>query len=261
MHFVQIVTSIHDRYLSTTPNLTQTASEAHHWSQAVTQFNQKISKPVHSSERDAIWATAALLGIISFCSLETRNPEEAWPLKQPEPSDLGWLGISQYKIVIFKTTAPLRPESVFRTVAQDYMKDHGRFATTKSGIDGFPPAFVSLLDLDNNSSTDNNPYYNVLDILVPLLDIECSQSTIMKFLTFISHMNSKFKALIVRKDPRALLLLAYWYAKVCRAVWWIARRALVECQATCLYLERYHATDTAIQDLLGYPKMLCGLKV
>jgi hypothetical protein len=63
-------------------------------------------------------------------------------------------------------------------------------------------------------------------------------------------MQPHFKGLLERKDPRALLLLAYWYAKVSGSLWWMTRLAKLECQATCLYLERHYARETAIQELL-----------
>jgi hypothetical protein len=61
------------------------------------------------------------------------------------------------------------------------------------------------------------------------------------------------------KDHRALLLLAYWFAKVCNtSVWWLDRRATLECQAICLYLERY-STDVVVHDLLEFPRAKCGI--
>src|SRR5438874_2536460 len=113
MHIVQTITAIHDRYLSATPNARPTIAEAYHWSRAAALFNQKLSTPIQPRERDALWATAALLGVIAFALVEASTPEEAWPLKRPAPSDLEWLRMSCGKKVVLNVAQPLRPDSVF----------------------------------------------------------------------------------------------------------------------------------------------------
>src|SRR6516162_9499846 len=120
MHVVQTITAIHDRYLSTLPNSRKTITEVYHLSRAAALFNQKLSAPIQASDRDALWATAALLGTIAFSSIEASKPEEAWPLKHPEPSDLEWLKMSESKAVIWNITNPLRPDSIFHTIADEY---------------------------------------------------------------------------------------------------------------------------------------------
>jgi len=163
------------------------------------------------------------------------------------------------KVAIWDVTNPLRPDSIFHTIAEKDETGTRSSTSTASRIVGVPSAFTQLCGLDNSPTVDSNPYHAAVHVLVPLLYIECDQSTIGRFLAFVSYMRPAFQRLLEQKDPRALLLLAYWYAKVCHSLWWIARRAMLECQATCLYLERYHAGETAIQELLQFPKMQCGL--
>jgi hypothetical protein len=70
-----------------------------------------------------------------------------------------------------------------------------------------------------------------------------------------------YASLLACKDARALLLLAYWYAKVsqCQQHWWVVRRAKMECLAICEYLERYHGRDEAVRKFLLSPRMVvCG---
>lgn len=66
----------------------------------------------------------------------------------------------------------------------------------------------------------------------------------VRFLSFPVLMRPQFKALLKEKDARAMLLLAYWYAKVCESQWWIKTRAILECTAICRYLERCLKIDT-----------------
>jgi len=256
MHVVQTITAIHDRYLSASP-ARETAAEVYHWSRAASLFNQKLSTlsmPLQPPDRDALWATAALLSVIAFSMINASTPEEAWPLNGH--SDLEWLRMCGGKNIIWKIAGPLRYNSVFHTVVDEL---RAMVNPTSCGIEGLPSPFIKLYDLGDSSTAENNPYHTAVHSLAPLLHIECSQATTPRFFSFISHIKPEFRMLLERKDSRALLLLAYWYAKICHSQWWIARRALLECQSICLYLERHYAGETAIQDLLLIPKIQCEL--
>ncbi|KAK9235144.1 hypothetical protein V1525DRAFT_348901 [Lipomyces kononenkoae] len=251
MHSVQTITAIHDRYLSASP-ARHTPTEVYHFSRAAALLNRKLSTAVQPSDRDAICATAALLGVIAFSCVEASTPEEAWPLKTSAHSDLDWLRMLEGKNTIWKAADPMRLDSsVFRTLDHELSFP----ASTSFGIEGIPSAFIQVYDLDHTSTAENNPYHAAVHTLAPLLHIECVQSTIPMFLSFVCCMRPAFRMLLEQKDSRALVLLAYWYAKVCHSQWWIARRALLESEAICLYLERHHASDTAIQELVRFLRM------
>ena len=170
--------------------------------------------------------------------------------------------MSDGKMSVWKLVDPMRPDSVFHFMVSENKRDHSFALTSKAvvtGLEGFPAGFIQLYGLDESSTEENNPYHAAVHALAPLLHIECNQSTTAIFLMIIPYMGLKFKTLLAMKDPRALLWLAYWYAKVCDSVWWISRRALLECQAICLYLERYHAEEVTIQELLEFPRMRCEM--
>lgn len=260
MYVVLTLTLMHDRSLSAFPNTKQSIAETFYWHQGTVLFNSKLSKPIQPSERDALWVTAALLGTIAFSCIEATTPEEAWPLKPPSPLDLDWLRMSDGKKEIWKIADPLRADSVFRPVGQEHQKDLLPTYSTVPELEALPSELIKLYGFDATSTTDNDPYYAAASALAPLMNIECNHSTILKFLSFISYVHPDYKRLLERKDPRALLLLAYWYAKVSQyQQWWIWRRAVLECQATCIYLEKHHGNETNIQKLLQFPRMMCGL--
>jgi hypothetical protein len=259
MHALLSLTLMHDRYLSTELNTKLSTTEAFHWYQGIALFNRKLSGPIQPSERDALWATAVFLGTIAFFYIEAKTPEEAWPLKPPSSLDLSWLRMSDGKKEIWKIAQPLRADSVFQALALE----NTNFLPTSStgpGIEALPSEFIELYGLDATSTADNNPYYIAASSLAQSLNIDSNLSIILNFLSFISYMRPDYKRLLERKDPRALLLLAYWYAKVCQCQrWWIWRRTALECQAICIYLERYHRHETSIQKLLQFPSMVCGI--
>jgi hypothetical protein len=260
MYVVLTLTLMHDRYLSASPNTKQSTAEAFYRYKGTALFSARLSKPIQPSERDALWVTAVLLGAIAFAGIEAKTPEEAWPLKPPSFLDLDWLRMSDGKNEVSKIADPLRADGAFRTLAPEHQKDCLPTYSTVVEPETLPSELIKLYGLDATSTTDNNPYHAAASILAPLMNIECNHSTILKFLSFISHMHPDYKRLLERKDPRALLLLAYWYAKVSQyQQWWVWQRVVLECQATCIYLERYHGDDTKIQNFLQFPRMMCGL--
>lgn len=257
MHAVLTFTLMHDRYLSATPYAKQSTTEAFHLYQGAALFNSKLSKPIQPSERGALWATAALFGTITFCHIEAKTPEEAWPLKPPSSSDLEWLRMSDGKKEIWKITQPLTADGVFQALAPANMNDSLPTSSTVPELDALPSEFIELYSLEATSTPSHNPYHAAASALAQALKIDCHYSTIMNFLSFISHMHPDYKQLLERKDPRALLLLACWYGKVCQSRhWWIWRRAALEGQAICIYLEKYHRHETDIQKLLPFPMMM-----
>jgi len=259
MHAIQAITAIHDSFLSDAPASPESIVQvSHHWSRASDLFHRRLSAPIQLDERDALWAAAAMFGIIAFVSFHAVEPEEAWPLKTPDSSDLDWLRMSDGKAAVWALTDPMRPDSIFHPIADVYSRDPTVDEADKSVSEKMPSAFMQLYDLHEGSTPNDNPYYVAVHTIVSLLPIKCDQTTILKFLTFIGHsLQPEYKRLLEQKDPRALLLLVYWYSKVCNAsTWWLVRRAKVEGQAICLYLERYHPEESAVQALLQFPKMV-----
>jgi hypothetical protein len=259
MHIIQTVTAIHDRFLAGIFNSHPSVTEVYHWTRAVALFNRKLSSPVQPQDRDALWATAALLGIVAF-SCDATTVEEAWPLKDPESSDMEWLRMSEGKASVWVIADPMRPDSVFYPLAEEFARFEREYAISasiqsgKQCLSGIPSAFVKLFELDDMERVEMNPYYYAVHIVVDVLHKKCDQSTIVRFLSFISHMQQEFKKLLGQKDPKALLLLAYWYAKM-YTIWWMQRRAILECQAICQYLERHYGNDVTLLELLQFPKM------
>ncbi len=255
MHVVQTITALHDRYLSPPPNWQKTTTELHHLSLAASLFNKKLSSPMHASDRDAIWTTAALLGTVAFSWIEASKPEEAWPFTVPNASDLEWIRMSEQKAAVWNLTNPLRPDSIYHSLIRDYETLFSRKKMLR--VDSIPTDWAAVYGLNDDSTRENNPYYDTVYEFLPLLQLECDRSTVFWFLSFISHLDLPFKKLLAQKDPRALLVFAYWYAKVRDSVWFLENRAVLEGQAICLYLEKFYPDETAIQTMLYYPKLRC----
>ncbi len=250
---------MHDRYLSGVPNTKLSTIEAFHWYQGIALFNSKIAGPIQASERDAVYATAVCLGVIAFFYIEAQTPEEAWPLKPPSPLDLNWLSLSDGKKELSKVTQPRGEKSAFQMMLP-FENTKPKSTAPIPGLEALPLEFIRLCCLDASSISDNNPYHAAASALAKSLHSDCKITTILSFLAFIGSMLPAFKRLLKQKDPCALLLLAYWFAKMCQIRhWWIMGRAALEGQAICIYLQRYHGDIKDIQTLLVFPRMMCGV--
>ncbi|ESZ93261.1 hypothetical protein SBOR_6361 [Sclerotinia borealis F-4128] len=260
MHALQTLTACHDRYLTlqVATSSQRTPVEAYHLSRAASLFNQKLCAPIANHDKDALWATAALLGVVAVSSIEASSPYEAWPLTPYADTDLYWLRMSESKTVVWELTNPMREDSIFHVLSTEYHNTHSK-RDEHLDLSALPIHFVELFDLNEYSTVANNPYYSTIISLERILHIECDRTAMLSFLGFLTHMSPRYKILLKMKDPRALLLLSYWYGKVWKLVWWVERRAILECQAICICLQRYHADDTLIQEMLSVPKRECGL--
>ncbi|KAF7853911.1 hypothetical protein EAF04_010577 [Stromatinia cepivora] len=260
MHTLQTLTACHDRYLTLheAESSQRTPAEVYHLARAASLFNQKLCAPIANNDKDALWATAALLGIVAMSSIEASSPYEAWPLTPYAGTDLDWLRMSECKTVIFELTDPTREDSIFHAMSTEYNNLHYK-RDENLDLSSLPTHFVELFDLDEYSTTMNNPYYLTIKALERIMKIECNRSAMLSFFGFLTSMSPQFKILLKMRDPRALILLAYWYGKVWKMVWWAERRATLECQAICIYLERYHGDNPLIREMLLVPKRECGL--
>jgi hypothetical protein len=174
--------------------------------------------------------------------------------------------MSDGKKAVWEITDPLRSDGLFRDMNKDInLIAAGMSRTHPDAGDpdtaNLPPGFTEYLGLDpdDSSTPRNSPYHVAATILACCMPFQCNRGNIVRFLSFISHLDPRYKALLEQRDRRALLLLAYWFAKVFSySQWWIWRRATMEGPAICLYLERTHADDPKLLELLAFPKSVFG---
>jgi hypothetical protein len=187
-----------------------------------------------------------MLGVITFASIEVPTPEETWPLAPSMRTEPEWLKIGQGKSALWRLVKPERPDSIFHTL-------FSAVPTVEFSLENVPLGFMKLYKLDGLSA-DSSPYVIPVTSIFAPRNIECPSSSIALFYAFNSCTRNEFGRLVLNKDPRALLVMAYWYSKICTGQWWLRRRALMEGRATCMYLERYCAHDVTIQALLKAPR-------
>ncbi|KAL1847232.1 hypothetical protein VTK73DRAFT_10413 [Phialemonium thermophilum] len=260
---------LHDLYLSPGSSSTPAhrASLAFHWYHATAILNHKLADPQppdSPSERDALMTSASMLAASAFANVEdASDPEKAWPLRPAGPSDLDWLRMSDGKKVVRDLSGPLPPDSFFRRIFDDLGRLFLPDGQPPPPIppDALPPAFFSLYDLACPHAPDRSPYYLAAFLLARLLRLDASSEDLSPhFGAFLLQLDARLRALLHVKDPRALLLLAWWYAKTLQhTAWWLRCRGLVEGRAICIHLERRCGQDARVAELLRFPKTAFGL--
>ncbi|KAM3065319.1 hypothetical protein ACMFMG_004297 [Clarireedia jacksonii] len=256
MHALLTFTLMHDRFITDPRNFRMSSMETYHWYQSIAIFNNKLrSAPQEPSAQDALYATSVLLGMIAFANIEADTPEDAWPLRPASSMDLNWLTMSWGKQEVWKLGMD-RNASAFKALLGPPMPVSFSSAT-ESRLENLPLAFKPLYGLNTTSNVDNNPYHLALSLLADTMNIRDAPTVILLFWSFVCTMRPGYKCLLFQKEPKAILLLSWWLAKVCEFPhWWLWRRVSLECQAICTYLEQFHGDDFDIVCHLEYPKAL-----
>ncbi|KPM43236.1 hypothetical protein AK830_g3354 [Neonectria ditissima] len=248
MHASLAVALAYDRHLNGSLGCRRTVEECYHWSQSTALFSRRLREPIETKHMDPIWGTAAALALITFSAPDAPTPEESWPLKPSDPSDLEWLRMSEGKMSLWRLANPLRPDSLFSVMAATYAQMHSPLPD--KGTDGIPKALAILCHLQDSSTAENNPYFSAAHAVAQIQALSDDEVTTGHTQVFTRTIHGPFKSLLREKDPVALLLLYLWYQKAGRSLWWIELRAKVECPSICTYLRLHHRGYKAIHAFL-----------
>ena len=169
--------------------------------------------------------------------------------------DLDWLKMGHGKQVIWEITDPARKESVIHPLVTEMTYPNVPSGQAPILWGSSPPFFFSVFALSYNSTQADNPYHVAASILAQIFYENVDESTVYRFLSFVGQIDARYKCLLEKKEPRALLLLCYWYAKMTMsASWWQRKRSIVEGFAICIYLETFCSDNDGILALLVYPR-------
>lgn len=248
MHASLAVALTYDRHLNGSLGCRRTLEECNHWSRSTVLLNKRLREPIEAKDKDPIWGTAAALAILTFSSPDVCTPEQAWPLKSADSSDLDWLRMSKGKMSLWHMVNPLRPDSLFCVMAATFADMYSPLP--ERGIDGIPRALAAVCNLKDSSTVENNPYFHAAHALSLILGLPDSKVTTGQTQLFTRIIHGPFEDLLLKRDPAALLLLYLWYRKTSRSIWWIELRARLECPSICLYLQLYHKENGAVQAFL-----------
>lgn len=254
MHMVLALAQIHETALDLCVAGDQ---NSHHWNQATSLLRTQLSRPITSSERDALWITVALHSVAYLAATEATTPAQAWPLRPPSSFDLAWLKLCHGKQLVANLTDPLRSDSAFCLAAGelqtmvDYLRE---IASHEPRFESLPKRFYELFELGNDPKV--NPYFAGVAALAYVLSLELDERNFLPHLCWTCVLDEKFKLLLYQKDERAMLLLLYWYAKICdHRIWWMWKQSWTEGLAICSFLEAAWMNQPDEAGLLEWPRV------
>jgi hypothetical protein len=233
------------------------AHEIGHWYLATTYFNKELASALTDAAYDSLsirrqatlCATSVLLVVLTFCYIEAKTPEEAWPLVGgTSPSrieDLQWIAMSVGKLSAQTLTRGLATDPVFRHLVFLEHADQNTF-----------PAYLQVPGIPQDSFLDLPEIVksHEIEALIRTAHSTNFVTIIFAFWSFVGGMTADFEALLRQKQPTALLVLLYWYARLNPIpLWWLKARTHLEGQAICIYLGRYHGHDTSLMNALRWP--------
>lgn len=259
MHMTLAVSCAHLKRLASQANgssLQQryALAEACHWQSGLQLYRQALSGRAHDFDGTI---TATFLSIIFTFALDDELPQDSYSSNDAEKLS--------HAINPLAATGGFR---ALRDVLGERMLDSGwgavlgdsddgkrTFSNDRPGVEGLPAAFVELCELDDDSDADNSPYHTMVRLLAPLLHLRPEGHNITKLISYNGRTWHHSKPLLFRRDPRALLLISYWFAMMRQTdQWWIATRAQTECLAIVNYL--CQLGDPKITALLPFPASL-----
>jgi hypothetical protein len=227
-------------------------AEATHWQTGLQQYRQALT--TENRDFDATVAATFLTIIFAF-SLDDDIPPNAYTVDNEETfrHAINPMAATGGFRAVRDVFGSFMNGSVWKTVLQQSDDDAGTFSdATREGTSGLPIALVELCELDATSTNDSNEYHYILRLLTPLLCLRPDQENFTKLISFSGRTWPFFRPLLLRKDPRGLLLVAYWFAALGQVdQWWLTVRARTECIAIVTHLAQLQ--NPKIDALLAYP--------
>jgi hypothetical protein len=224
-----------------------------YYSCALQSYSTALHNP-GAADVDALLACSALLAMIAYknlsCSPQRRGPSAD---KEPVPN------ITELQVMtgfsILKSVPALQPklsQSVIINQCEKYRPNSLKSVAGYSENLATVQRLERLCDFDERVTTLKGVHDVALSSLRHLMLTEVGDDVIATYFFFVRGFDSRFISLLERKDPKALLLLCYWYAMGARiGLWWMVDSAQLDGMKLLNFLRENPSTE--IQELLKFP--------
>ncbi|KAL5000843.1 hypothetical protein BDV10DRAFT_161532 [Aspergillus recurvatus] len=241
------------------PSESREVGEAYFWQRALRLYSAALEHPVNQQNVSGLIATSILIGVTSIAPLKFEI-QDSWVFTG-RGSDLNWLAIQGGLACILKLAGKYVPKSIWGvpfSQSQGFESQLFRYEITK-GREGLHPDLADLCGITDETNEQTSPYWEPIKLLTPLMELERNAQNASQCTTWMGRLDPTFVNLCRERDPRALVILAYWMGLMClRAQWapWVEVRIRKECIAVCMYLESLG--DPVIRPFLEYPSAAAG---
>jgi hypothetical protein len=244
------------------PNKDRSVAESYLWQHAIKLYQKALSSKIQPENVDALLSTCMLMGVMTICP-EKFEPADSWVLTN-RPEDMNWLALQSGLKTILTLASPYLSTSIWGDAfkAVDETGDKIFKQDEAKGREGLDPLLADLCGVDEESSGSTSVYYDPLSYLCGLRKLEFTGPNAAHCASFMGRLECDFLALLRKRDPPALMILAHWMGHMCLlSEWqpWIEGRIRKECVAICMFLE--YSTDPRILLLLRFPAEACGYRL
>lgn len=244
------------------PHRQSKLAAAYHWREALRLFREELNGGGMKENVDTLISTVMLICVHQYMLNDsTPDPAQSFVYTSSDKREgcLQWLAIHQGFHVIWNELGDLVWQSIWCPVLKD--------ADFKYIAPPFPDfhrkdkvytLFLEFCDISEQSTARDNPYYIPLEYLLFFRQLEPCINNFTKLVTFVGHMGDRFQKLLLKRERRALLILAHWLAMMSELQqWWISGRSRAECCAIVTFL--LHDRDERVKQLLAYPARTVGI--
>ncbi|CAG8898031.1 unnamed protein product [Penicillium egyptiacum] len=230
-------------------------AEAYHWQQTIHQYSTEVSTNITRSNMDKLYSTCLMITMHSFIQ-ETFNPRASFVFTT-DPTALTWLRLQGGLRYLLQHTQRWLPQSMWWTVFMESRHPSLDFEDKRPGRVGLDPDLADLCGVTDDSTVEGNPCLWPLRMLMGLLPFERGSGSFQLYNTWMGRLENPFYECLLRKEPPALVLLAWWLGLMCYVEeWWVEMRVRSECTAICMFLE--DSCDPLVLKLLEFPASCCG---
>ncbi|KAL4906957.1 hypothetical protein BDW74DRAFT_150064 [Aspergillus multicolor] len=234
-------------------------AEAYFWQRALRLYSSALQHPINEKNVSALISACMLMGVTSLIPLNFEI-KDSW-IFTGRSSDLNWLAVQGGLACILKIAARYVPGSIW---GEPFSQSHNlesrlfRYEISK-GREGLHPQLSDLCGITEDTTEDTNPYWYAIKLLTPYLALEANAANAVQCTTWMGRIEPSFVNMCRERDPRALVILAYWMGLMCTlSQWqpWVEGRVRQECIAVCIYLESLG--DPEIRPFLEFPAQAAG---
>jgi len=235
------------------------------YSNTLKSYSAVLRDGLDSADADAVLACCILLCMIAFRNLAVEaDGQDTVHSESPARNIIGLRSIYGFQVL---QQAPALQSKLGQSIWTPIMGEcRGDRHSSTDPIAQFSEIFHSMDGSaeprrpQKATAPVSCPYEAALGSLRKLLRCEVGDGMIGAFFCFSSVLDARFRSLLEKEEPKALLLLLFWYATGTQIdQWWILSSARGEALWLLDFLQRI--PDPAIQTLLKFPseKLDCAI--
>ncbi|KAL4786422.1 hypothetical protein BJX76DRAFT_118170 [Aspergillus varians] len=240
-------------------NESRELAETYFWQRALHLYSKALQQRIDEKSVSGIISACMLMGVTSLTPLRFQI-QDSWVFTG-NPSDLNWLAIQGGLACVLKVAEKYVPGSIWGVPFECNHEWESKLFKyeLKQGREGFHPGLADLCEIDELTTEETSVYWCPIKLLSPYLELEANAQNAAQCTTWMGRIDPAFVNICRQRDPRALVILAFWMGLMCSlSKWqpWVEGRLRQECTAICIYLESME--DPVIQPYLEFPATAAG---